>query len=102
MEYIKKEVALPKETEELAEAIESILEATMQAGKDGYQLADLGQIVPVAIAKLPLAVDGMDKIKEELSQDPQAFASAAGLFGARILSYFLKKEEAQPVAAPQS
>lgn len=100
MEYVKKEVSLPKETEELAEAIEAVLEATVSAGKDGYQLADLGAIVPVAIAKLPLAVDGMDKITDELKQDPEAFASAAGLFGARILSFFMKKEAA-PVSPQQ-
>lgn len=97
MEYIETKLMLPKETKELADAIEAVLQATIDAGKDGFQMGDIASILPVVISKFPTAVDGMDKIKLELAQDPKAFSDCASLLGSHILSVFLKKPEAPVV-----
>lgn len=94
MEYVETTLKLPKETKELADAIVATIDATIEAGKDGFQLADVGTILPVVIAKFPLAVDGMDKIKDELAQDPKAFSDCSALLGSHVLSAFLKKPAA--------
>jgi len=63
MEYIETKLMLPKETKELADAIVAVLDATIEAGKDGFQVGDVATILPVVIGKFPVAVDGMEKIK---------------------------------------
>jgi hypothetical protein len=81
MEMIKKEMEVPKEINEVAEALENITKACLTATEDGFQAGtDLPAILLSAVAELPRALDGMAKLGEEFT------ANKAKFFGALMLS----------------
>lgn len=95
---MEKTVTVSKEMVELMDAVVELVKVTKQALADGFQMGqDVGPILSVAIAKLPVAVDGVDKLGEEMKKDPQAFANAVALGASELLALFVKKE-----AAPQA
>jgi hypothetical protein len=94
MEKIVKQVELPKELQEVLEVLVELIKVTKEQLKDGFDLSkDLGPILAIAVAKLPLAVDGMDKIGEELKNDLPGTIKASGIFAAELVEIFAKKEE---------
>lgn len=94
MEKIKIESEVPKELHELMSVLVEMIVLTKEQLKDGFQLdKDLGPILAVAVAKLPLAVEGMEKISEEMKQDLPGAIKAISIASADLLSAFIKKEE---------
>jgi hypothetical protein len=93
MEKVIKQVEVMKEADELAQALVSIVKAVKAALKDGFQPgADLPAIIVSAVATLPAALDGVQKLPEESKSDPVAFAQAFVLAAGEITAVALKKE----------
>lgn len=73
----EKTIEVSKEVSEVFEALTGIAKATKQALADGWQMgSDIPAIVMAAYAKLPPAIEGADKIKDEFAEDKKAFAKA--------------------------
>lgn len=93
---MEKQVQVSKEMTELMSAVVELITVTKSALGNGFQLGeDIGPILAVAIAKLPLAVDGMDKLGDEFKSDHKAFMNAASLGAIEIVDLFLPKAEVQ-------
>jgi hypothetical protein len=91
MEYVEKKVSVPKEVSELADGVVKIVIAIKNAMADGWNLGqDLPIIVTTALAVLPTAIDGFDKLGEE-SKDESAFTMAFLLAAKDIYTSFEKK-----------
>jgi hypothetical protein len=94
MEKIKIESEVPKELHELVSVLVEMIVLTKEQLKDGFQLdKDLGPILALAVSKLPLAVEGMEKISEEIKQDLPGAIKAISIESANLLSAFLVKKE---------
>ena len=99
MEKVELKVSVPKELHELVSVLVEMIILTKEQLKDGFQLdKDLGPILALAVSKLPLAVDGMEKIKDELKADLPGAISAVSIESAKLIEAFIKKEEPQPQA----
>lgn len=84
------QVQVAKEMHELMDGLSEVILATKQALADGFQPGqDLPAIVLAAINKLPPALEGMDKVKDELKLNPKEFVNAASLGTAKILGHFV-------------
>jgi hypothetical protein len=93
MEKVIKQVEVMKEADELVQALVSIVKAVKTALKDGFQPgADLPAIIVSAVASLPSALEGVQKLPEEAKADPVAFTQAFVLGGGEITAIVLKKE----------
>lgn len=98
MALIKVEVEVSKETYELGQGLAKIVEAVMIAAKDGFQVGqDLPAVAMTAFAQMT-AINGIDKIGEEMKNDPAAFYKALGLASADIYGVFKQNKEEEPVA----
>jgi len=79
MEKISIQVEVAKETHELGKGLVAMLAAVLEANKDGWQMGqDLPQVAMVAFQQMA-AVEGIDKIKGEMEEDPAAFGKALAL-----------------------
>lgn len=88
-------VEVSKEAHELGVGLVEVVKAVKLALADGFQPgADLPAIVVAAVAKLPPAIEGLDKLGGELAEDPVAFVRAFALSGSDIASLFVKKPDA--------
>lgn len=93
MEKVTLSVEVPKEAHELAQALVNVVKASKSALKDGFQAGqDLPAILVAAVAQLPVALDGVQKLPEEAKVDPVAFSQAFVLAAAEIVAELLKKE----------
>jgi hypothetical protein len=102
MEYIKKEVEVPKETSELADAIAEVAVATKKALADGFQLGqDVPAIVSSAIQNLLPAIQGFEKLDDEAKGAPYKFGLAWGISGEKVYDSFAKTPEA-PTEEPSA
>lgn len=96
MEKIKLEVEVAKETYELGQGLDGVVESIQKALADGWQIGtDLPQIMLESITKLVPAIEGIDKMGAE-TQDPEAFADAIYMSMKKIPFRFIKKST--PVA----
>lgn len=85
-------VEVEKEAYELGVGLVEVVKAVKLALADGFQAgADVPAIVVAAIAKLPPAIEGLDKLGAELAEDPVAFVRSFALAGADVASVFVKK-----------
>lgn len=99
MEKIKLEIEVSKEVHEVGEALKEMILVTKKALEDGFQLdKDLGPLLTVAVAKLPPAIDGLNKVSAEIKEDPQAVAMALAYHLAGVIVAL----KGQPEAAPQA
>lgn len=97
MALLKKEVEVSKESDEMAQAVVALVKAFKDALADGWQMGtDLPVVLASAMAVLPAAVDGMDKLGEEKDEDMAAFLRAWSLAGTDLAALFLDKKP--PVA----
>jgi len=98
MEKIKLELEVPKELHELVSVLVELILVSKEQSKDGFDLSkDLGPILAVAVSKLPIAVEGMEKIKDEIKADLPGSINAVSIEAVRLIEAFIKKEE-QPQA----
>ena len=76
---VKVEVEVSKEAYELGTGAARIIKAVKNAVADGWQAGeDLPPIIASLFAEMA-AVEGVDKINEEMKEDPAAFAKAVAL-----------------------
>ncbi len=70
MATVKKEIELPKEASELADAIAGVFKAVKAAAADGWQTGtDLPAVAVAAMALLPAAISGLDQLGAEFKAD---------------------------------
>lgn len=70
MATVKKEIELPKEASELADAIAGVFKAVKAASADGWQTGtDLPAVAVAAMALLPAAIAGLDQLGAEFKAD---------------------------------
>ena len=70
MATVKKEIELPKETAELADAVGGVVKAVKAALADGWQMGtDLPAIAVAAVGLLGPAISGIEKLPEEFKAD---------------------------------
>lgn len=92
----KIEVEVSKESYETVQGLVAVLKSVKEAMADGWQVGeDLPKVLMVAVAQLA-AVEGIDKIDDEIKEDPAAFGKAMALGLADIYGIY-KKEEPAPV-----
>ena len=92
MAKVKVELEVAKEAHELVQGVVELVKAVKEAMKDGFQVGqDLPVIVAAAVQKLPPAIDGLDKLGDEL-KDPGSFAKAMVVGAADLVEVFVKKE----------
>ena len=76
MEKVTVELECAKETLELGQGLEKLVDAVREAMKDGWQTSqDLPMIVMAAVKDLGPAVQGLDQLSEEAKSAPE-FANA--------------------------
>lgn len=98
MEKVELKIEVSKEAYELGEALKELIVVTKKALEDGFQLEkDIAPILSVAVARLPAAIDGMNKIPAEAKEDPNAVVMAIMNSLSGIVSEFIK-----PSAQPQA
>lgn len=92
MQKVKVELEVAKEAHELVQGVIELIKAVKEAMKDGFQVGqDLPVIVAAAVQKLPPAIEGVDKLGEEL-KEPGAFAKAMVIGASDLVEVFVKKE----------
>jgi len=95
MEYIEVSEKYPKELYEVLQALNKVVEVSIEALKDGFQPeSDIPAIVLQSAKDMMVAMSGIDQIPSEFSEDPEAFLKASAAFGAEIVAQILnlKKE----------
>jgi hypothetical protein len=93
MQKVTKQVETPKELQEVLDVLVELIKVTKEQLKDGFDLSkDLGPILSVAISKLPIAIDGIEKVADELKSDLPGVIKAGGLFAADLVEILSKKE----------
>lgn len=91
MEKIKVEMELAKESAELAMGLGKFAAITQKALKDGWSIGqDLPVIMATALAELVPALQGAEKIPDEVKEDKMATA-AAWAYGGMVYMDELKK-----------
>lgn len=79
MALVSKTIEVPKETDEIFQAVVGIVKATKKALADGFQPgADIPAIVAEAWADLPVAIQGIDQVPGELAASKAALIRSAG------------------------
>lgn len=77
---IKKEVMLPKETSELADALVKLLAGVKGALADGFQPGqDIPEVIMLAVHELGAAMVGIDKVPGEIAEKKAAASKALAL-----------------------
>lgn len=91
MDAIKLEIEVPKELHEVNVAVLNVLKAVKTALADGWQIGqDLPIIVTAAIANLPPAIDGFEKIADEVKENMPGTVNAGAFLAAEIIKIFKK------------
>jgi len=90
---------VPKETNDIAVALENMNRAVFKALEDGWQVGtDIPAILLSAVAEIPKAIDGMNLVGDELAKFKARFAGCFAVsaieIGDTIEQYFKKKNEA--------
>lgn len=94
MDLIKKEIELPKEASELADGVVNMVVVIKEALADGFQIGtDIPVIITEAITKLIPAIDGFDKLDDEMKENVYKFIMAFAVYGEKAYDAFAKKEE---------
>lgn len=94
MEKVKLEVEVAKEAYELGEGLSAMVLAVKDALKDGFQAGqDLPVVISAAVTKLVPAVEGLDKLDDEMKEDAKAFLDAFYLSLGKGVAELLKKAE---------
>lgn len=94
MQYIEVKSQVPKEAYELAQGLVEIAKAVNAALADGFQPGhDIPKIIMDAIAILPPALQGYDRLDDEMKADGIAFAKAFNLAGYDLLEALKPKAE---------
>ncbi len=84
-------VKCSKETVELGEGLAKFLGDVKKALADGWQpLMDLPAFLSASIADLIPAMIGVEKVKDELTEDKEAFVNAVMVSGQAIVGAVLK------------
>lgn len=92
MEKLKIEVEVAKEVYELGVGISQVVKAVKEALDNGWQMGeDLPLVLSAVISHLVPAVQGIDKISDELKEDPSAFAKGVVIPVSDAVASFLKK-----------
>lgn len=80
MALVKKEIEIPKEAAELAEAIAQAVKAVKDALADGWQVGtDLPALAVQLMAILPPAIAGIDQLPAEFKADKGKMVLAVAL-----------------------
>ncbi len=88
-------VEVPKESYELAQAVVAVVKSVKDALADGFQPGqDLPAVVIAAFGQLSGAVQGLDKLDDELKASPVGVAKALGLSIGDAIEALLKKPAA--------
>lgn len=86
---VNKTVQVSKEADELGEGLVQFLKDVRKALSDGWQPgADLPVFLQATIADLVPAVQGVEKLGEELKENEEAFVSAFLLAGKKAVYVF--------------
>lgn len=94
MATVTKTVEVPKEIDEVMEALADVVVAVKDALKDGFQIGtDLPAIVLTAAAKLPAAVEGIDQVDDEFKNDLVGSLQAVALGSGKIAGALLAKDD---------
>lgn len=97
METVDVTLKCAKETYELGKGLEGVLLAVQKALKDGWQPGtDLPAIAIESLQALGPAVQGVEKIADELKGDVKAFQHAVYCGLAEVPYHFIKKTEDAP------
>ena len=97
MAKVQVQVEVSKEMHEVGKAVEEFLKAAKAAADDGWDTAtDLPAVLITAASQLVVAVEGIDKLDDELREDPEAFVKAIGLPVMAGVGVFLKKADPTP------
>jgi hypothetical protein len=92
MAKVSVSVEVSKEAHELAVGVKEVALAVKQALADGFQVGqDIPAVIGVAIGSLAVAVAGVEKLGEEIKEDPAAFSKALALPMADLVSELAKK-----------
>lgn len=92
-EVVKREVECAKETLELGEGLAKFVSSLQGALADGWQSGqDLPVLLSAALTDLVPAVQGVEKIKDEV-KDPQSFSNGIYVGVSSIPFLFIKKPE---------
>ena len=83
---IKIEVEVAKELSELGDGVAKFLKVLKAEAMDGIDFTDIPSILSSAMADLVPALEGVEKIKDELTQDRSSFINAASVSGAKIIN----------------
>jgi len=93
----EKTIKVPKETDELASAIEELIIELIRAKRDDGKI-DGSEIVVIAtslIGKMGPAIDGVGEIKQELKEHPEGFLLSWVAAGANVYKELAKEEDAK-------
>ena len=92
MALIDKTVKVSKEADELATGLVAAVQHIKQALADGFQIGqDLPEVLKVVFTDLVPAVQGVEKLGPEATDDEEAFITAF-LLAAKSLVYVFKKQ----------
>ena len=86
MSRVTVQVECSKELMELGDGIAAFLKVLIAEAKDGIDFTDIPAILASAMADLVPALDGIEKIKDEMTQDRPAFVNASAVSGSRIIN----------------
>ena len=92
MELLKVECEVSKEAYELAQGLVKFSAAVKTAMADGWQMGqDLPVVIAAAMGDLMPAMQGVDKLGEELGENKIAFAKAFAMSGFDFAEMLAKK-----------
>lgn len=88
---VKKEVELPKELAEAAQAVGNLFVVMKKQLADGFQAGqDLPVILTEAMKEAMIAVDGAKKVPVEVKAHPAKVGLVAGVLSEQIIDCFVK------------
>jgi len=97
MAKIQKNIEVSKETNELGNLLTKLVIEGRKALSDGWKTGeDLPAVLLAIMPDLLSALDGVDKMDDELKEDPAAFIMALVLPGAAIYKEFKKEVVSTP------
>lgn len=92
MEKLSITLEVSKETHELGEAVAGLVASLKAKNVDGFQITDVATAVAENLAAIMTGISGVEKMGQERKEDPEAFANAAALMGAKILAAATKQQ----------
>lgn len=91
---MKVEMEFPKEMHELSQVVVKMIKVGKDALKDGFQMTDVIMMITAAMADLPAAIDGVDKLSAEFKENPSNFLMCGAKCGFDIAALFIEKPKA--------